>query len=108
MLNINTLSIGVFVIPSGEVVVTLDADTTVTCNSLEGSINSIQWLINGTLVEPSAQVNPVFDTEHGIGLLQLKNFTLNFNSSRIQCRASFDSGITETSTELLLILVQGL
>ena len=87
----------------------LGGNALVTCNSFDGIITQIQWFLDGEVVEnlPPSQVNTVFNTELRIGLLELNNLTHGFNISIIQCRATFDSGMTATSSAVL-VLIQGL
>ena len=71
-------------------------------------IQNIRWLINGTVAInfPPSQVIFEFSTEFRIGILTFDNLTFDYNMSRIQCIASFDSQVI--SSEVTVLLVQGL
>ena len=88
--------------------------TTFTCLSPirlnEGGIASIQWLLNGVLLEDLNlnNVNPTFVDSDGGGFetLTFSRVQLDQNSTFVSCSVNFTSGRVENSSDSLL-LVQG-
>ena len=66
-------------------------------------IVSVQWLVNGRLLEEPELDNVVVATT---GELRFSMITLDYNNTSIRCRANLTSGIVSISSESLL-LVQG-
>ena len=106
--------IDVIVYPTGFFVSYEGGNATFHCYSLPfdiGRVTSVQWLINGSLLDSLGFDNaqPDFDpnSANGIGSLILTNLTPNFNMTRVQCRAHFRSMPSSTSTEATIILLQG-
>ena len=88
--------------------------TTFTCLSPiglnEGGIASIQWLLNGVLLEDLNlnNVNPSFVSDGGgYGTLSFSRVQLDQNSTSVSCTVHFMSGRVETSSDSALLLVQG-
>ena len=88
--------------------------TTYTCLSPiglnEGGIASIQWLLDGLLLEDLnlSNVNPAFVSDGGgFGTLSFSRVRLDQNSTSVSCSVNFTSGRVETSSDSALLLVQG-
>ena len=88
--------------------------TTLTCLSPiglnEGGIASIQWLLNGVLLEDLNlnNVNPTFVSDAGgFGTLIFSRVRLDQNSTSVLCTVHFMSGRVENSSDSALLLVQG-
>ena len=89
----------------------VDKSTSFTCLSPigpnEGGIASIQWLINGMLLE-DLDLNNVNSTfvggAGGFGTLRFSRVRLDQNSTFVSCIVYFMSGRVETSSDSLLLL----
>ena len=88
--------------------------TTFTCLSPiglnEGSIATIQWLLNGVLLEDLNlnNVNSAFvGGVGGFGTLSFSRVRLDQNSTSVSCSVHFMSGRVENSSDSALLLVQG-
>ena len=70
----------------------------------EGGIASIQWLINGILLE-DLNLNNVNSTfVGGVGTLIFSNILLDQNSTFVLCSIHFVSGRVENSSDSVLLL----
>ena len=67
-------------------------------------IESMQWLVNDTLVE-DLELDNVFVT--GLKRLRFTMITVEFNNTSIRCRANFTSGTIRISEEESMLLIQG-
>lgn len=95
----------VFIFPSDNVVVsTLGGNTSLSCASSLGTVNSVEWLINGTAVPRDENIVLYFNKIDGIGTLKFTNLALEYNNSRVKCQASFGSEGVVTSSATLLLL----
>ena len=86
--------------------------TTFTCLSPtgQGGIASIQWLLNGVLLEDLNldNVNSTFvGGVGGFGTLIFSRVRLDQNSTSVSCSIHFMSGHVENSSDSALLLVQG-
>lgn len=79
-----------------------------TCTASDNSpdfVQSVQWLINDTLLENLELRNvTVTSTEK----LRFSMITTNYNNTNIKCNATLSSGIASISTEGTLLQVQGM
>ena len=77
------------------------------CGSLSGTIASVQWLINGTLLEDLnlTNVEPDFSEVTSQGSLVFRNISVEpHNNTIIQCRATFNNGkIVDSNNSTLLV-----
>ena len=73
----------------------------------EGGIASIQWLLNGVLLEDLNLNNVNSSFDGGFGTLIFSRVRLDQNSTSVSCSVNFTSGRVENSSDSLL-LVQGL
>ena len=88
--------------------------TTFTCLSPiglnEGGIASIQWLLNGVLLEDLNlnNVNSAFVSDGGgFGTLSFSRVRLDQNFTSVSCTVHYMSGRVENSSDSALLLVQG-
>ena len=76
----------------------------------EGGIVSIQWLLNGMLLE-DINLNNVISTcvggVGGFGTLSFSRAQRDQNSTSVSCIVNFTSGRVENSNDSALLLVQG-
>ena len=86
----------------------------ITCQSLtgqsEGGIVSIQWLLNGMLLEDinlNNVISTLVDGVGGFGTLHFSRVRLDQNSTFVSCSVIFMSGRVENSSDSALLLVQG-
>ncbi len=79
-----------------------------TCSSTSTVIVDVAWLINGTSFN-SLQLNDVdqgFEPISATGVLRFSSVPLEYNNTRIQCRANTTShGVV--SSRISILLVQG-
>ena len=89
----------------------LDGSAQFICSSDDVTIESIIWFINGTalgnLPPSEVEVEPIFNPTFRIGLLEFNNLKLEYNMSRIQCHATYET-TTVVSSPVTMLLVQGL
>lgn len=80
-----------------------------TCFSSTGSIvESVQWLVNSThLEESNNSINLEIHDVGGVETLSIPNITVEFNTTTIQCVATFDMGFSSDHSDITTILVQG-
>ncbi len=78
------------------------------CASPSGTITSVEWLINGTLLEDLSLTNVVteFSQLTKQGTLRFNDISVEYNNTNIQCRANLSNGETVDSNNSTL-LVQG-
>ena len=98
----------VFVNPPGEFVTILGGAASYTCTTSGVSddfIESVQWLVNGTLLQDLELDNVVVTAA---GELRFFMVTVDYNVTSIWCRANLTSGNVSTSGDASLLLVQGL
>ncbi len=93
-------------LPSGDYVSTVGGSVDLNCLSHGDMITHVQWLLNGSPVEEGPNVEIVMFGTAGL-ILRLRNLSVEYNTSTIQCRATLESGITRTSEGTLLLLLQG-
>ena len=75
-----------------------------------GGIVSIQWLLNGVLLEDlylNNVISTFVDGVSGFGTLIFSRVRLDQNSTSVSCSVNFTSGRVETSSDSALLLVQG-
>ena len=102
-MNISFDSHAVAVNPSNDFfITTIGANAQYSC-SASTPIESLQWLLNGTLVE-ELELDKVTVTEEGH--LEFHNISVEYNYTSITCNATLTSGSVVTSEEKLL-LIQG-
>lgn len=96
--------------PPDKLVATVMGDAVFTCycGGIDSIITDIQWLVNGSVPDEDLKVEVIFYSELQFGTLQFNNLTLQYNMSRINCIATFDTGVMATSSDVVLLLVQGL
>ena len=109
LLNYDLFAVmAVTIYPPGRFVSVPGGNAAFSCLSTSDVINTVEWLINGTVIEPLELTNvEIRDIGHGVVGLQLFNIPIEFNNSRIQCRVHVQSGRVETSSGPLLILLEG-
>ncbi len=68
----------------------------------------VQWLVNGTALESVnlSNVTAVFSDELQSGFLTFTHLPLEYNMTRINCRANTTSGMM-ISNDNMLLLIQG-
>ena len=107
----------VAVFPPDQLISTPGGSASFNCYSLnagssaEDTIISTNWLVNGTRLDflnLGENVTTRFNEEFNTGRLDFDNLPMTYNGTRIQCIATFHSGITLTSTGATLLLIQGL
>ncbi len=101
------------VLPPGEFVSFPGGNVDFTCLTSPASgdmIVSVQWIVNGSLLDTlvlrgvSTEFSPI---SNGIGLLEFTNLPLEYNTTSIRCIVSFETGLTISSNEATLLLLQG-
>lgn len=95
------------VYPSGRVVSVPGGEAKFTClaQSVRDNVFSIQWFANGTILEEEERAEMSFAS--GVGILTLRNLTLDYNETEIACSARFNSGKVLFSNSATLLLLQG-
>ncbi len=94
------------VINTPRVVIILGGETTYTCR-VTGTIQQIQWLVNGTQLEDLNKRDGIEDdVTFGIGHLTFRNISEEYNNTNIQCIVTLTSGEIIRSNSATL-LVQG-
>ena len=84
----------------------LGGETAFTCRVI-GTVEQIQWLVNGTHLEELNQRDGIEDdVTFGIGLLTFRNIPAEYNDTTIQCVVTLTSGEIIRSNNATL-LVQG-
>ena len=78
--------------------------TCITSILTNDNIESVQWLVNNTLVE-NLELDNVVVT--GLGRLRFTMTSEEYNNTNIRCRATFMSGSITTSETGSLLLIQG-
>lgn len=94
--------------PPGRVVSVPGGEARFTClsQSVRDNVVSIQWFANGTrLLEEEERVE--MSVVSGVGILTLRNLTLDYNKTEIACSARFNSGDVLFSNSATLLLLQG-
>ncbi len=94
------------IVPPHVRVIPLGGDATFTCKdrATDGEIRQFQWLVNGTRVDNTdrtmTETNPFF------GHIHIRNVTLDYNNTIVQCVISLTSG-DGTFSDNATLLVQG-
>ncbi len=87
-------------------VIILGEETAFTCR-VTGTVQHIQWLVNGTRLEDINQRDGIEDAvTFGIGHLSFSNIPVEYNGTTIQCIVTLTSGEIIRSNNATL-LVQG-
>ncbi len=71
------------------------------------AIKSIEWIINGSQLEDLNLQNveaQFTSTGGGLGLLKITAVPIQFNTTEIQCRASFNGGQFTSNMASILII----
>ena len=94
--------------PSGEFVAVVNDTAIFRCLS-NSHLDSVRWIVNGTLFEDGSlrNVNQSFSRTFGIGQLTFSNLPQHYNNTDIGCKATDSSGMTLFSRHATLLLVQG-
>lgn len=78
------------------------------CQPIAGRIISVQWIVNGSLLEHTNLENVISEfNDFGIGSLTFTNLPLLYNMTRIRCNATLISGNKVSSNESTILLLQG-
>lgn len=100
-------------LPSGRIVVTLNASIGFSCflqQSDIGTVESTQWLLNGTLLDSQvAHANVRTDFSFGVGTLDLIPIPVEYNATTIQCTVSINPPRSEqeSSSMIVTLLLEG-
>ena len=98
----------VSVFPPDQFVAVVNGSATFSCLSVGGGIVSVQWLLNGSLLNSGLQnVHTSFSPMFRVGILEFTNLPREYNNTRIGCRATATSGNTLLSRDATLLLLQG-
>lgn len=81
-------------------------DAIFNCISLAPGFGSVQWMVNETSIETLTLtgVTTEFSKNIGLGSLAFTNLPLEYNSTRIKCIGTFESGVTRESESTMLLL----
>ena len=94
--------------PRPHYVSTPGSRVTFTCQSLFGAeLVSLQWLVNGTLLESLNLRNVTAIIGDSYGILMFMDIPVAYNSTTITCAATFNSAMSQvTDTRDSLLIVQ--
>lgn len=98
----------VSVLPADTFISALSGSASFTCATSAGSndlVDSVQWLVNGTIFE-DLELDNVRNTIE-LGSLRFWMLTARYNNTRIKCRGTLLSGSVFTSTRASLLIIQG-
>jgi len=96
----------VILLPEHQLVSTPGGSAGFFCRSLGAghSVHSIQWLVNGSLVETVHLPNVMATFAAGLGRLDFTNIPVEYNETIVRCVGTFPDGTTSTSPPSSLLL----
>lgn len=91
-----------------EATTTPGGDATFYCISVT-PIANIQWLVNGSSLENLnlRNVETEFNPPVPVGILNFTKVPLEYNNTRVRCRAELSSGRSSVAMETALLTIQG-